>query len=403
MTNKVASVGCLTVLALAALFPAATNAQQWDSVSTREVAPGVIHKRLIANRGPWRVNVLEIDLRQKGLALRGVKAKDSFIGRETVLSMASRYTGPGKVIAALNTDFFDVRTGESENNVVIEGRLSKGVTVSDSPHDTFNTLHSQFAVDWENHPFIDRLGLTATLRQGSRSFKLGGINFRTPWPDALVLYTSAAGDSTPADTTGRKSSYVPLRQISAGNGSMVFRVAGKMSEARRASLASGGVLIADGMRRRDLESIARNGGTVRVTTGLLPDRGRLRTVVGGWPRIVREGKSIAEYVDFIEGTFPRFSAGRHPRTAVGFSRDSATLYLLTVDGRRESDAGMTLAELANAMIQLGAYEAMNFDGGGSTTMVVEGQVVNKPSDRTGERPVGSGLLIVVEDPRTGSH
>jgi exopolysaccharide biosynthesis protein len=67
---------------------------------------------------------------------------------------------------------------------------------------------------------------------------------------------------------------------------------------------------------------------------------------------------------------------------------------MTVDGRRESEGGMSLVELAQTMIKLGAYEAMNFDGGGSTTMVVEGKVVNRPSDQTGERAVGAALLVV---------
>jgi len=127
---------------------------------------------------------------------------------------------------------------------------------------------------------------------------------------------------------------------------------------------------------------------------LNPDHGDLRTVVGGWPRIVRNGRSVAEWADIEEGTFPAFSKTRHPRTAGGISRDGNTLYLMTVDGRRESDGGMSLVELAHFMIGLGAYDAMNFDGGGSTTMVVDGQVVNHPSDATGERAVGSGLLVV---------
>jgi exopolysaccharide biosynthesis protein len=63
---------------------------------------------------------------------------------------------------------------------------------------------------------------------------------------------------------------------------------------------------------------------------------------------------------------------------------------------------MSLAEMADAMIQLGAYDAMNFDGGGSTTMVIDGKVVNHPSDQGGERPVGSALLIV-EDRNSRSH
>lgn len=54
---------------------------------------------------------------------------------------------------------------------------------------------------------------------------------------------------------------------------------------------------------------------------------------------------------------------------------------------------MTLEELANAMIAFGAYEAMNFDGGGSTALVVRDSVVNGPSDKSGERPVGNVIVV----------
>jgi hypothetical protein len=396
--GKVHRVALACIMAL----PLTAGAQKWDSVSERTVAPGVIHKRVVANRGPWRINVLEIDLRQRGLGIRGMKANDKFVGREKVSSMVARYKGPGEVVAATNGDFFNIKTGESENNVVIEGGMSKGVTVSDSPYDTFNTLHSQFGVDWKNHPFIDRFGLAANLRQRGRSYSLSGINFRPPWRDALVLFTAAAGDSSPPDTTSRNSVYLPLRRVSSMNGEMVFAVAGAITEGRRASLANGGVLIADGDMRTFLDSIAKRDGSLRITTSLVPKRGTLRTVIGGWPRIVRAGRSVAQDADVVEGTFTRFSSARHPRTAVGFSRDSSTLYLVTVDGRRESDSGMSLAELADAMIQLGAYDAMNFDGGGSTTMVIDGKVVNHPSDQSGERPVGSALLVV-ENRNSRSH
>lgn len=396
--GKVRLVGLACLIAL----PLTARAQQWDSVSERTVAPGVIHKRVVANRGPWRINVLEIDLRQRGLSIRGMKANDKFIGREKVSSMVARYKGPGTVVAAINGDFFNIKTGESENNVVIEGDMSKGVTVSDSPYDTFNTLHSQFGVDWKNHPFIDRFGLAAVLKQRGTRYLLSGVNFRPPWRDALVLFTAEVGDSSPPDTTQRISAYLPLRRVSSMNGESVFAVAGPITDGRRASLANGGVLIADGDRRNLLDSIAKRGGSLRVAMSLVPKRGSLRTVIGGWPRIVRAGRSVAQDADVVEGTFPRFSSARHPRTGIGFSKDSATLYLVTVDGRRESDSGMSLAELADAMIQLGAYDAMNFDGGGSTTMVIDGKVVNHPSDQGGERPVGSALLIV-EDRNSRSH
>ena len=55
---------------------------------------------------------------------------------------------------------------------------------------------------------------------------------------------------------------------------------------------------------------------------------------------------------------------------------------------------MTLVELAEQMRRLGAWQALNFDGGGSTTMVIDGAVVNTPSDATGERTVGNALLVL---------
>jgi exopolysaccharide biosynthesis protein len=68
--------------------------------------------------------------------------------------------------------------------------------------------------------------------------------------------------------------------------------------------------------------------------------------------------------------------------------------LLVVDGRSQRSVGATLVELAALMRRLGAWNAMNFDGGGSTTMVVGGTVVNAPSDPAGEREIGSALAVV---------
>jgi exopolysaccharide biosynthesis protein len=106
---------------------------------------------------------------------------------------------------------------------------------------------------------------------------------------------------------------------------------------------------------------------------------------------VRDGRPAAAADPGIYG--PGFADARHPRTAVGVRADGRIL-LVTVDGRQpELSVGMTIAELATLLIELGAVEAVNMDGGGSTTMVVRGRVVNSPSDLTGERAVGDALLI----------
>jgi hypothetical protein len=157
------------------------------------------------------------------------------------------------------------------------------------------------------------------------------------------------------------------------------------------------VLVASGTALPVVQRLRAND-RVDVVTGLVPDRGALRTLVGGWPRTVQAGRNVALEADSVEGTVPTFSRARHPRSALGISRDSATLYLVAVDGRQQASVGMTLEELADAMIALGAYEAMNFDGGGSTALVVRDSIVNAPSDTSGERAVGNVVVVTRRDP-----
>ncbi len=85
---------------------------------------------------------------------------------------------------------------------------------------------------------------------------------------------------------------------------------------------------------------------------------------------------------------------RQPRTMAGIDR-AGNLLLVTVDGRQKGGSeGFTLAEGATFMKSLGAVDALNLDGGGSTTMTVNGTLVNYPSDATGERPVGDTVQVL---------
>jgi exopolysaccharide biosynthesis protein len=79
---------------------------------------------------------------------------------------------------------------------------------------------------------------------------------------------------------------------------------------------------------------------------------------------------------------------------VGFDRDSTKLYLCVVDGRQEKSIGMSFGEMADFLLSMGVWNAVNFDGGGSTTMVIRGKIVNSPSDKTGERPVANSFQVV---------
>jgi exopolysaccharide biosynthesis protein len=117
--------------------------------------------------------------------------------------------------------------------------------------------------------------------------------------------------------------------------------------------------------------------------------------VGGRPVLARDS-AIAVEADTSGNAGFR---GPNPRTAAGIARDGRRLILAVIDGRTQSDAGMTLRQTAELMLALGARDAINLDGGGSTTMVVadssgELRIVNHPSDKEGERAVGDGLAVV---------
>lgn len=92
-----------------------------------------------------------------------------------------------------------------------------------------------------------------------------------------------------------------------------------------------------------------------------------------------------------------------PRTAVGIDRDTGEVLILAVDGRQRDSRGLTMVELANLMVDLGADDALNLDGGGSTTMVVRrpgarSRVVNSPSDGF-QRRVANALEVRYAAPR----
>jgi exopolysaccharide biosynthesis protein len=91
--------------------------------------------------------------------------------------------------------------------------------------------------------------------------------------------------------------------------------------------------------------------------------------------------------------FYGFGISRNPRTIAGITA-RGELLLVAIDGRQPGySVGASFDEEAGVMRALGAVDAVNLDGGGSTTLVIDGELVNRPSDATGERPIGDALLL----------
>jgi len=373
-------------------IPAAAAGQRVDTLERTVVVPGVVHRH-VRYEGPWDVHVVEVDLRQPGLVVRAVHANDQLRGRETVSAISRRKsTDAATVVAAINADFFNLRTGEAENNQIVDGEIWKAVQVNESPADSGHHIHTQVAVRDDGRVLFDKFIFGGTLlRPGGRLLRIDGINSRGT-RSANVLYTQRVGAFTPWDSA-EATIDVRLRRVSQAGDTVIFQVASYPFSGGTARLSDGAVLSLP----RSIDSVREvpgPGEMVRLIAGFRPSSARLRSLVGAWPRLVLHGQSVADSSDRIEATTPALSVTRHPRSGVGISRDSATLYLVTVDGRQESSSGVSLVEFARVMQNLGIYEGVNLDGGGSTTMVVNEKVVNHPSDLTGERTISNALLVV---------
>jgi len=379
-----------------------SDAQTSDTLVSRELAPGVAYRKFIDPRGPLVMYLVRVDLRRPDLEVTAARADDRLRGREKTTSMVERAArAGGRVLAAVNADFFDLKTGENENEQVIAGEWLKGLKLTDSPYDTYDNAHTQLALDSARHPFMDRFILDgrAWVKGGRATTPVITVNHDPSGkPEGTALFTSRYGAATPRDTT-RQTAEAPLVSAGRRGDTLLFVRRGAVSSQSGTPIpADGAVLSAYGAGLRTQEVRAmRDGDTVDVLLEPLPrlSRGaRPALVIGGWPRILRDGVDVTGEAATVEGTLSGNAEMKHPRTAVGFSRDSATLFILAVDGRSQRSVGVTLAELADVMRRVGAWQAMNFDGGGSTTMVIDGAVVNAPSDTAGERAVGSALMVV---------
>jgi hypothetical protein len=157
-------------------------------------------------------------------------------------------------------------------------------------------------------------------------------------------------------------------------------------------LSFGGTILPTGLERLDVgqQVIIETHFQTRLDTR--PEQWvAAQDVVGGAGLLVHRGQPIMDWSP--EQLRDGFDTERHPRTMIGTTRGSA-VWLVTVDGRNPSlSLGMTFAELTNLARKLNLVEALNLDGGGSTTMVVGGRIVNHPSDATGPRKVSDALVV----------
>ncbi|MBI5474413.1 MAG: phosphodiester glycosidase family protein [Ignavibacteriae bacterium] len=361
------------------LFSCATISGSLDSGAQEMVTEGVRHRHIVRGEGPWNIHVVSVDLKKLELNIESARAFDSLKGRETTGSIAKRKTNDSQlVVAAINADFFNMETGENDQNQVVDGEIVKGVKTR---------ARHQFGVGVSRKPYIERFVFSGTAITPQGMFALEAVNSLKD--SAVVVLNHFYGKFSRKEV----ESVGVLRSIRRDGDTLVTLFRDTLGVGESVLIDSATYLLrGKGSQRQQVSRCAR-GDTVRLVLGFLPAREQLRTLVGGLPRIVVEGRNVA-IADSLPGLTGKFTETRHPRSGVGFSRDSSVVYLVTVDGRQSSSAGMSLSEFADLMIEVGCYQGLNLDGGGSTAMVVNGEVVNTPSDAKGERAVANVLLVV---------
>jgi hypothetical protein len=276
-------------------------------------------------------------------------------------------------IAGVNGTFFG-SLGEPLGVLMMNGEL-----VSYSIND-----RTALIIDRTNHCFIDNVSLSGETSLEGIIVQLSGINDKRNLGEA-VIYTPRYGNQTNEDSPG-----------------IVLSVVGDevkdISRARAWIPKDGYAISLDPTYYNTLGNRVKIGSRIHTTLKLMPLSGLanidIKHVIGGGPRLLKSGQI------YISRNSERFkndiAKSRAARTAVGINKEG-NLVFVTVDKCGPSatsgkSAGATLEELAQIMKDLGCVDAMNLDGGSSSTMVLKGDVINTPSSGA-EKAVSNGILI----------
>ena len=347
----------------------------YEVTARQQVGPGLEHVTLMRRQPPLVVNVARVSAGAP-FELRAVLSNDAVAGPGPRLERTSSMCRRVRCLVAVNGDFAAPGTEQPIGAMVADGEL---VRSPGSPHHQLVVGPEPGPLAVASLPWRGRV-VTTDLRE----VPVAGVNLERG-PDSVVMYTPRYGPTTGTNAHGTEL-VLELVQPAAGvplGHTVLVRAVALRSGAGDAPIPSSGVVLSGHGRGADaLADLWR-----RVETGAAGREALLRLetdqtveqAIGAWPILVRDGRRWFD--DVADG----FTRDRHPRTLVGRTPAGDTL-LVAVDGRQpRHSVGMNLAEAADLMLVLGAVEAVNLDGGGSTTFAVSGTVTNRPSDQLVER------------------
>ena len=334
--------------------------KEYEKEFASSIAPGLNYTKYVRLDGRGMVTAYSLEIDRSRFDLRLALAGGSIsAGRASVKKIAQA----NNALAAINGGYFGL-DGMLIGNTRLDGQTA-GTTyytrtsLGFMPDGTLKLAPSEYYGE--------------VIVNGKKVF-LSGVNCERG-ANTTILYNSLFGSYTKTNEYGTE--YVvkagKVIGITQGNsfipsGAQVISVHGTAQE------AFAGVKIGD---------------KVTIGEGFGNELDAARDIIGAGPELLRNGRVN---VTAAQEQFPNdIAKGRAPRTAVGIKADGKVI-LLVVDGRQSHSIGATLAETAQLLQKFGAVNGFNLDGGGSSEMVLQGQIMNSPSDG-GERSVGSAIIV----------
>ena len=369
-----------------------------------------LHPGVHIYRYDWReercvLYVAEMDRSYTNLHFEAAIAKDQVLGKETVRSIANRRSqrGDRRVLVAINGGFGVLGDMKGYGGTLENLHIQAGELMTQPASDK----EACFGVTSDGEFLIGPVEMEAAVTIGTYTFPLECINQRFLDGCRSILYTPRMGDST---HTNRKRTYEiiltePKLPITPKYESEF--VINSFGKGGNNPIPENGAVISFRSRiDKKLETQLGEGKGGKIEIGLKPAIwNRTSQAIGGRIRLVKNGR-VNEVLEKHHHAQKNHTPGKRqrdlalsyePRTALGYNAQK--LILIVADGRRTGySTGLSLYRLASLLIELGATEAINLDGGSSSTFIVDGKVVNRPSGQ-GERDVLNAVFITADQPR----
>ncbi len=370
-----------------------------DTVFHAKVGPGTTQTSLRLT-GPYSLNVfyLTIDRTVPGVSLRCLSGGDKLAGNARTSVMAQNHTHDGlHYFAGSNGDFY-VTSGNASNGSSIVGTPVNAFAVDG---EIFRTSYGsyQFSVDMEGIARICRLSfLTGTATCGETTVSFQSIN-EGARDNSVSLFTSKYYGSTNHPQLADNCSEVTARlvegdQFTAG-GTYRMEVTSTATHTGDLDIPADGFVILGRGTANDFVNNLQVGDIVTFDNiTLTPEGERI------YPSCIMSGnpKNVGGGINLNSESERGDASDRHPRTGIGFSEDGSKVVIMVIDGRTVASVGVTTGTLGDVMMFAGCHEAVNLDGGGSSTLYTEALGVRNHCSDGRERAVSNAIYAVLEAP-----